>query len=289
MPDLSYESIELNREHGPWQYPWRSRIDRYLEATENAFPWHRERSPWGPPVAPPTLLGNATLRFLDSIAPVPPGTLHAKFDLEITNALRGDRELVGYGRFVEKYERRGRRWAAFTARWRDGPGLLVAHSTATIVFPEQVETKEEAKERAEKAHPRGKAELTLGPRALTREKIIAYSEDSANHERGQSIHTDLELARSFGFPDLVAQALMSADYISELMTGRFERGWLLQGRLSLAFLRPSFAGDTLTAKAAKRGEQNEGAFIRHVYDAWCENQRGEVVTVGTASAVVAAG
>ena len=289
MPDLSYESIELNREFGPWQYDWRALIERYLEAVDSSFPWHLDGSPWGPPVAPPTLLGNATLRFVDSIAPVPPGTLHAKFDLEITNALRGDRELVGYGRFVEKYERRGRRWASFTARWRDGPGLLVAHSTATIVFPEQVETKEEAKERAEKAHRRGKAELTLGPRALTREKIIAYSEDSVNHERGQSIHTDLELARSFGFPDLVAQALMSADYISELMTGRFERGWLLQGRLSLAFVAPSFAGDTLTAKAAKREELDEGAFIRHVYDAWCENQRGETVTVGMASGVLAAG
>jgi acyl dehydratase len=81
---------------------------------------------------------------------------------------------------------------------------------------------------------------------------------------------------------------MSADYISELMAGRFERGWLLHGRLSLAFVAPSFAGDTLTAKAAKREELDEGAFVRHVYDAWCENQRGETVTVGTASGVVAA-
>jgi acyl dehydratase len=289
MPDLSYDSIELNREHGPWQYDWRALIERYLEAVDNAFPWHRDGSPWGPPVAPPTILGNATLRFLNSVAPVPPGTLHAKFNLEITNALRGDRELVGYGKFVDKYERRGRGWAAFTARWRDGPGLLVAHATVTVAFPERVETKDEpANEPGERRAP-GRAELTLGPRALTREKIIAYSEDSANHERGQSIHTDLEMARSFGFPDLVAQALMSADYISELMTGRFERGWLLQGRLSLAFVAPSFAGDTLTAKAAKREEQDEGAFIRHVYDAWCENQRGEVVTVGTASGVAAAG
>src|SRR3990172_3922266 len=272
MPDLSHESIELNREFGPWQYDWRALIERYLEAVDNAFPWHRERSPWGPPVAPPTLLGNATLRFLDSIAPVPPGTLHAKFDLEITNALRGDRELVGYGRFIEKYERRGRRWAAFTARWRDGPGLLVAHATVTVAFPERVETKDEpANEPGERRAP-GKAELTRGPRALTREKIIAYSEDSANHERGQSIHTDLELARSFGFPDLVAQALMSPDYISHLITGRFERGWLLQGRLSLAFVAPSFAA----------------ASTRHVHDAWCENQRGETVTVGTAAGVVAA-
>ncbi|MDO8612238.1 MAG: MaoC family dehydratase [Dehalococcoidia bacterium] len=289
MPDLSYGAIELNREYGPWQYPWRALIERYLEATENAFPWHRERSPWGPPVAPPTLLGNATLRFLDSIAPVPPGTLHAKFDLEITNALRGDRELVGYGRFVEKYERRGRRWAAFTARWRDGPGLLVGHSTVTMAFPEVTEKGEEGRGKERAGVGEREAELTLPPRALSREKIAAYSEDSANAQRGQSIHANPHIAEAKGFPDAVAQGMMSADYISELMTGRFERGWLLQGRLSLAFVAPSFAGDTLTAKAAKREELDEGAFTRHVYDAWCENQRGEVVTAGTASGVVAAG
>jgi acyl dehydratase len=83
--------------------------------------------------------------------------------------------------------------------------------------------------------------------------------------------------------------MMTADYISELMTNQFERGWLLHGRLSLAFLRPAFAGDTLTANGAKREELDEGAFTRRVYDVWCENQGGEAVTAGTASGVVAAG
>src|SRR3990170_2353339 len=284
MSDLSYEGIELNREYGPWQYDWRALIERYLEAVDNAFPWHRDGSPWGPPVAPPTLLGNAALRFIDSIAPVPPGTLHAKQEIELSNALRRDRELIGYGRFLEKYERRGRRWFAFSARFRDGSGLLVGHSTVTMAFPAE---EEGSRKKEGDGGPR-EAELTLPPRALSREKIAAYSEDSANARRGQSIHSNPHIAEAKGFPDAVAQGMMSADYISELMTARFERGWLLQGRLSLAFVAPSFAGDTLTAKAAKREEQDEGAFTRHVYDAWCENQRGEVVTVGTASGVVAA-
>jgi acyl dehydratase len=82
---------------------------------------------------------------------------------------------------------------------------------------------------------------------------------------------------------------MSADYISELMTGELEQGWLLHGRLSLAFVRPVLCGDTLTANAAPREKGDEGAFIRHVYDVWCENQAGETVTVGTANGLVAAG
>ena len=286
MPDLSYKSIELNRDYGRWEYPWRERIERYLEATENGFPWHRDASPWGPPVAPPTILGNAALRFVDSIAPVPPGTLHAKFELEVSNALRGDRETIGYGKFVDKYERRGRRWFVFTAHFRDGPGLLVGRSTVTMAFPEKVETKDEKKE-PRKEKPR-KAELTLPARTLTQEKMTAYSEDSANALRGQSIHTDPAVAEAQGYPKTVAQGMMSADYISELMTTELERGWLLNGRLSLAFVKPAFCGDTLTACAALREELDEGAFSRRVYDVWCENQDGETVTVGTASGVAAA-
>ncbi len=286
MTDLSYDSIEMNHEHGPWEYPWRERIERYLEAVENAFPWHREASPWRLPVAPPTLLGNATLRFIDSIAPVPPGTLHAKVEMEFGNALRRDRELIGYGTFAEKYERRGRRWFVFSSRWRDGSGLLVGRATVTMAFPDKVETKDEPKERPEKKRP--KAELTLPARTLTQEKMTAYSEDSANALRGQSIHTELKVAKAKGYVNTVAQGMMSADYISELMTGEMEKGWLLYGSLSLAFLRPALCGDALTAKASLRETADEGAFRRRVYDVWCENGDGETVTAGTASGLVPA-
>ena len=286
MSDLSYDGIELNREYGPWEYAWRERIERYLGAIENTFPWHNDESPWGPAVAPPTILGNATLRFIDSVAPVPPGTLHAKLELEIGNVLRRDRELVGYGQFVDKYERRGRRWFRFSARFRDGPGLLVGRCTVTMAFPDRLETGEKTPERKDEK-PR-KADLTLAARTLTQEKMTAYSEDSANALRGQSIHTNPDIARAKGYPDSVAQGMMSADYISELMTNQMKQGWLLHGRLSLAFVRPVICGDTLTACAAKRDELDEGAYARHLYDVWCENQKGETVTVGTASGLVPA-
>ena len=135
MADLSYETIDVGREYGPWKYPLKERVARHLEAVENAHSWHHERSPWGPPVAPPPVLGNAALRFLDSIAPVPPGTLHAKHEIETAAALRLDRQPVGYGRFVDKYERRGRKWFVFETRWRDETGLIIGKSTVTMAFP----------------------------------------------------------------------------------------------------------------------------------------------------------
>jgi len=137
MADLSYDAIEVGKPHGPWKYPLKERIARHLEAVENEHPWHHERSPWGPPVAPPSILGNAAVRFLDSIAPVPPGTLHAKQEIETAAALRLDRQPVGYGKFADKYERRGRKWFVFETRWRDETGLIIGKSTLTMAFPKE--------------------------------------------------------------------------------------------------------------------------------------------------------
>ena len=76
--ELSYDAIEVGQKFGPWEYPLAERIGRYMEAIENAHPWHGERSPWGPPVAPPSILGVAAMRFMDTVGPVPVGTLHAR-------------------------------------------------------------------------------------------------------------------------------------------------------------------------------------------------------------------
>src|SRR3989442_8666435 len=137
MTDLTYDAIDLEKECGPWKYPLKERIARHLEAVENEHPWHHERSPWGPPVAPPSILGNAAERFMESIASVPAGTLHTKQEIETAAALRLDRKPIGYGRFVDKYQRRGRRWFVFESRWRDETGLIIGHSPLTMALPEE--------------------------------------------------------------------------------------------------------------------------------------------------------
>ncbi len=295
MADLSYETIDVGREYGPWKYPLKERVARHLEAVENAHSWHHERSPWGPPVAPPPVLGNAALRFLDSIAPVPPGTLHAKHEIETAAALRLDRQPVGYGRFVDKYERRGRKWFVFETRWRDETGLIIGKSTVTMAFPKGNEKGEMGKaeegksevggQRSEEADKRNGA-LTPIVRTLTQERMTAYSEDSANALRGMSIHVQPEAAKKAGFETTVAQGLMSADYISEVMTLLLGKEWFENAKLSLAFLRPVLCGETLTANSRLAESALEGAVVRRTYEVWCENVEGATVTAGTATALV---
>lgn len=282
--DLSYEAIELGKQYGPYYYPLRERIARILEATENVHPWHRARSPWGPPVAPPSVLGNINMRFIDTIAPVPPGTLHARQDVETLAALRIDRKPLGYGKFTEKYERRGRRWAVFEARYRDETGLLIGHARTTIVFPDRVETDDPVGEqKPDTAH---NGELKAISRTLTQERMTAFSEDSYNAQHDRSIHVHPVIAREQGYEKTVAQGMMTADYISELMTGVFGKQWFENAKLSLVFLAPVLRDDTVTVNARLKEAPQEGAVVRKVYDVWAENQRGDTVALGSASSLV---
>lgn len=283
--DLSYEGIEVGKDYGPFRYPLADRIGRYLEAVENEHPWHRERSPWGPPVAPPTVLAAASLRFIDDVAPVPPGTLHAKQELFTSAATRLDRTPIGYGRFAEKYERRGRRWFVFEIRWRDETGLILGRTRTTMAFPEKVDTGDETsaapKERAEP-----KTFLEPITRTLIQDRMNAYTEDSANSRRGQSIHTDPEIAKAAGFPATVAQGMMAADYVSELMTRELGKEWFGNAELSISFLKNILCGDTIAAHAGLTSEAEAGAMVRRVYAVRAENQDGAVVAAGTAGALV---
>jgi acyl dehydratase len=224
------------------------------------------------------------MRFIDWIAPVPPGTLHARQDVETQAALRLDRQPIGYGKFVEKYERRGRRWAVFEARFRDETGLLIGHGRTTIAFPERIETKDGPAE--EKKRPERKGELTPITRTLTQEKMTAFSEDSYNAQHERSIHLHPVIAKELGFEKTVAQAMMAADYISELMTGVFAKEWFEYANLSLVFLTPIMCDDTLTANARLKEAPVEGAVVRKVYEVWAKNQHGDAVAAGTASSLV---
>jgi acyl dehydratase len=129
-----------------------------------------------------------------------------------------------------------------------------------------------------------KGELMPVVRSLTAERMTAYSEDSANALRGTSIHVQAEAAKKAGFETTVAQGLMSADYISEMMTAVLGKEWFENAKLSLAFLRPVLKGETLTANGRLAETVEEGAIVRRVYEVWCENERGETVTAGTAVA-----
>jgi acyl dehydratase len=100
------------------------------------------------------------------------------------------------------------------------------------------------------------------------------------------IHTVPEEAQRRGQPGVIVQGLMSQAYLSELCMQFFGPSWLTTGHISVAFIRPVIARDTLTAGAmVKRCVEQSGKKELEL-DLWCKNQRGELATVGRASAQV---
>lgn len=138
----------------------------------------------------------------------------------------------------------------------------------------------------EPAH--GENQLTAVTHKLTQDKMTAYAEDSANHLRGKSIHTQEEVAKAAGFETTVANGLMAFDYIGEMMERELQRAWYEYSTLSVAFLAPPLRGQTLTTGGRLAEENYEGAVVRRVYEVWCDNDTGETVASGMATALVSA-
>lgn len=113
-------------------------------------------------------------------------------------------------------------------------------------------------------------------------KIDAYST-----VRARSIHTDEAWARAKGFKAPLAQGMMSTAYVSEMMTRFVGAGFVKGGTMSMAFVKPVYAGDRLTVHGVVRDKRREDGGTRMVVEVWCENQHGEKTAVGTASGLIA--
>ena len=79
--------------------------------------------------------------------------------------------------------------------------------------------------------------------------------------RPRSIHTDPDWAKARGFKAPLAQAMMSTAYVSELMMRLLGEGFVKGGTLSMAFIKPVFAGDP--PHRSRRGEGAPRGGRRH--------------------------
>jgi acyl dehydratase len=103
---------------------------------------------------------------------------------------------------------------------------------------------------------------------------------------GNPLHHDPAFAKNAGLPAPIATGVMSSAFLSEMLTKAFGVEWIRSGSLDVKFIRPIYAGDTVTARGRITGKSETGTGARIALEIWCETQRGESVTVGTASVVV---
>lgn len=114
---------------------------------------------------------------------------------------------------------------------------------------------------------------------------MLYGEGAWPHK---NIHSDAEAAKAEGLSGPVGSAPTFFALVTRAMMTCFGEGWVIGGKASLKMIKSVFMEDFVTAKGVLKEKQAEGAMTRYVFDVWVENQKGEKVVVGTASALLPA-
>jgi 3-hydroxybutyryl-CoA dehydratase len=130
------------------------------------------------------------------------------------------------------------------------------------------------------------AEFAAPARMMTRERMRWYCDalETAASPSGEfivaepTIHTDAEYAKAQGLPGIIADGMISTNYISSLLYATFGVGFLAAGELTTKFIRPVYEDDVLHTHARVRALTDE----RYEVDVWVETGEGQKVTVGEA-------
>jgi 3-hydroxybutyryl-CoA dehydratase len=145
------------------------------------------------------------------------------------------------------------------------------------------------------------AELPIGhefrsrPRRMTRERMRWYvdtqatvaADDGRIHRGGPTIHDDDDYAKSQGLPGIIADGMVSTNWILDLLLNAFGPGFLAEGGLSTKYVAPVYE-DQVVISAARVEAVERDAKDHALYRlaVWCEDDTGKVLTVGKARVVV---
>src|SRR3989442_14877953 len=129
--------------------------------------------------------------------------------------------------------------------------------------------------------------ITIGQKLPALVKEISQRRiDAYSGVRPRSIHSDEAWARQKGFRTCLAQGMMSTAYVSQMMVKLVGPGFARGGTLSMAFIKPVYAGDRLTAHGIIKDKQSDSRATRVVVENCVENQHGEKTAVGHATGLV---
>ena len=239
-------------------------------------------------IAPALLFHSECYTFLqDWYLPNIVGNLHAKQEWELFAPTRVGEQVRSRAVVVERYRKRNRDYVVCeTLLFRDDGALALRGRTHQSFLAETAEgmvVDKDREKRSDRTFDVGAGEgrdVATEPRRISIDMCRAFSGPSENY------HTNREMARALGFPDIVVQGMMSLCFISGLLTDEFGDGWQRGGKMSVSLVNVVWCEDVITSRAKVRSEVAEGARRRRHLDVWCEKADGTKVVVGAASVVV---
>ncbi|MER2535169.1 MAG: MaoC family dehydratase [Rhizobiaceae bacterium] len=135
------------------------------------------------------------------------------------------------------------------------------------------------------------AELRSAPRPMTRERMRWYvdvqptvaADDGRIHTQPPTIHDDDDYARKQGLPAIIADGMISTNWILGLFFDAFGPSLAEKGRLKTKYIAPIYEDQVVIAVArlTARTAQADGGF-GYLFDVWCEDDTGKKLTVGDA-------
>ncbi len=299
-----YELVEIGEVFGPIQEVITDhKIKTFGFMMDDYHAWYFGDSPFGKRIGHAGILANDLLQLFTTVydANTVVG-LHTQEELWFVNPVYAGERSRLWGKYVEKYQRRGKGYVVMEAQvtGEDGrvllrhrgieilrvePGPVVGKSTAEVV--EKRVTGEYRKDLEPVARARAglPAGTPLPPlvKHVTQEQVAVFS-GVGKHLR--NIHTDLEIARKGGLPNTMIQGMMECIYLTEMLTSFFGPAWFTTGWEKMKFIRPVYSGETVTARGAVTGESRDAEGTRLELEIWVENAAGQMTAAGWASARV---
>lgn len=137
FPKLTYETLTVGEEFvSDTHLVTPEDIEAYAFAVEDEHPWFSGPSPFGGPVAHPTLMANQALLLRHGKYIVHAG-LHAKMEFNFLEPVRPGMRVRSRGRVIDKYERRGRQYMVTEYHTEDERGTpLVRGQFTQMLIPE---------------------------------------------------------------------------------------------------------------------------------------------------------
>lgn len=261
-------------------------VQRYESGTGDCHPWYRGDSPFGGAIAPALLYHSEVYRDLRWYLPNLIGNLHAKQEWDVFAPIPIGQTVHTRSTVVGRYRKRNRDYVVnevlltdADGRWlqrsRTHQSFLIDDPGAAVVVDKE---RERRPDRRFEVAADGE-ELPPITRAVTVPMCEAFSGPARNY------HTDREMARALGFPDIVVQGMWSICLVSELMTRAFGVGWFRGGQLAVNLVNVVWAEDVITTRGRIGALVPEGRRTRVHTDVWCEKSDGTKTVVGNASAL----
>ncbi len=236
-------------------------IARYSAGTGDNQPWYTGESPFGGAVAPGLLYHSEVYMNLGWYLPNIFGNLHARQEWDLFQPMSLGQKIRTRSTVVERYRKRDRDYVVNEVLITDTDGRWLQRSRthqsflATEARGEIVVDREREK-RADRTFTVGEGpgeEVAPLTRTITHAMCEAFSGPEKNY------HTDQEMARALGFPDIVVQGMLSVCFAAELMAHSFGLGWHLAGKLDVRLVNVVWPNDTLTTRGKVREEVAEGS------------------------------